>query len=372
MTTLVGHGFARSFRLRRLVGGLAIGIALAALTGAGASRLVAPDGTPEVPASVVVEAGPARLAVPAAWQPVAPGERVPGLDSEQLAVLTRSSDLSEMAIVTFGAPGEVSLIPRALGELAYAPQSEPRVTAVGGHSAWTYRGVKARRWNLVMDVTVLPTTAGMLALACASPAPSTDESAGCATAVKSVAVSGVSALESSPSVALSAQLPAALARLDEARVDGRAALSRARTREAQAVALHSLADHHGAAADRLRSEFGTAARPLSAGLEDTRRAYAALAAAASDGSPARYGAARRKVRLAEAGLGGAVDRTRRAGARDIAAVAPPPPAPTVTEPARPFVAQPVFLILLLLGSCAAGFALTGPLAGAIKKLRSAP
>jgi hypothetical protein len=371
MTTLVGHGFTRPFRLRRLVGGLAIGIALAALTGVAASRLVAPDSASEMPASVVVEAGPARLAMPAAWQPVARDERSAGLDSKQLAVLSRSSDLSTMVFVTFGAPDEGSLIPRALGELAHTPRSEPRVTSLGGRPAWVYRGVDARRWNLVMDVTVLPTTAGMLALACASPAPSGDAGPGCAAAVKSVSVRGVAALESSPTVALAAQLPAMLAGLDEARVDGRAALTRARTREAQAVALQSLAGRHGAAADRLRTEFGTAARPLIAGLEDSRRAYAALATAASDGSPARYVAARRQVRVAEGELGVAIDRTRRAGARDTAAAAPPSPAATVTEPARPLVTQPILLILLLLGSCAAGFALTGPLADAIAKLRRA-
>ena len=223
-----------------------------------------------------------------------------------------------------------------------------------------------------MDVTVLPTTAGMLALACASPAPSGDAGPGCAAAVKSVSVRGVAALESSRTVALAAQLPAMLAELDDARVDGRAALTRARTREAQAVALQSLAGRHGAAADRLRTEFGTAARPLIAGLEDSRRAYAALATAASDGLPARYVAARRQVRVAEGELGDAIDRTRRrAGARDTAAAAPPSPAATVTEPARPLVTQPILLILLLLGSCAAGFALTGPLADALAKLRRA-
>ena len=365
MTTLVGHGLPRSFRLRRLVAGLAIGIALAALTGAWASRLAAPDGASELPASVVVEAGPARLAMPADWQPVAPAERSPGLDSEQLAVLSRSSDLSTMVLVAFGAPDGRSLIPRALGELAHTPRSEPRVTSLGGRPAWAYRGVHARRWNLVMDVAVLPTTAGMLAVACASPAPSRDDGPGCAAAVKSVTVRGVAALDSSRTVALAAQLPAMLTQLDDARVGGRAALSRARTREAQAGALHRLAGQHGAAADRLRTEFGTAATPLIGGLEDSRRAYAALATAASDGSPARYGAARRQVRVAEAELGDAIDGTRRAGARDTAAVALPSRAATVTQPAGPLVSQPVLLILLLLVSCAAGFALTGPLARAI-------
>jgi len=302
----------------------------------------------------------------AAWEPVAPAERSPGLDSEQLAVLTRSSELSTMAIVTVGTADEQSLIPRALADLVDRPRTQPRVTSLAGRPAWTYLALNARRWNLVMDVTVVPTTAGMLALACASPK---DADPGCASSVTSVSVPGHAALEASPSVALAMQLPALLAQLDDSRVDGRAALSRARTPAAQGVALQHLADQHRAAADRLSTEFGTAARPLVAGLEVTRRAYAALGTAASDGSPARFDAARRDLDRAETGLGAAINRTREAGMRDTASSKPTSPAPAATEPARRSLTQPMLVVLLLLGSCAAGFALSGRLAGALTRVR---
>ena len=306
--------------------------------------------------------------MPAAWQPVAPAERSRGLDSEQLAVLSPESDLSTMVVATFGTAGERSLIPRALAQLVHRSRSQPRVTSLAGHPAWTYRALNARRWNLVLDVTVLPTREGMLALACSSPAPSRDAGRGCAAPVKSVSLPGVTTLQASPSVALTVQLPAVLARLDQARVDGRAALGRARTSEAQAVALQRLADQHLAAADRLHTAFGAAARPLIAGLQDSGRAYAALGRAASDGSPARFGAARQEVRVAEAELGDAVDRIREAGTRDTAANASTSPRATAIEPTRPVVSKLVLLILVLLASAAAGFLASGPITHATSKL----
>ena len=152
-------------------------------------------------------------------------------------------------------------------------------------------------------------------------------------------------------------------------MDGRAALSRARTREAQAIAVDRLADEHQAAADRLRTEFGTAARAVIAGLEGSGRAYAALGTAASDGSAARFRAAGREVRVAEAGLTRDIDRTREAAMRNTSTSISPSPTDTPSSPARPFVTQPMFAILLLLGSCVAGFALTGPLGNAIARAR---
>jgi hypothetical protein len=368
VTALADHQLRRPVRLSRLAGAVAIGIALAAITGLWAGHRVSPNADPETPATRVVEAGPARLAMPATWQPVPQAARTPGLDSQQLAVLSKSSELSTMAIVTFGTAGDRSLMPGALADLVDPPRTHPRVTSLAGHPAWTYRALNARQWNLVMDVTVLPTTAGMLALACASPSKA---GPGCALSVTSVSLRGAAALKPSPSVALAAQLPAELVPLDHARVDGRAALSRARTPAAQAVALHRLADQHRAAADQLRAEFGTAARPLVAGLDVAGRAYAALGTAASDGSSARFDAAREEVRRAESGLGARIDSTREISMRERAAPGSTFPGPTAIEPVGPSTTQHVLVVLLLLGSCAAGFALSGPLASALTRVRRA-
>ena len=99
-------------------------------------------------------------------------------------------------------------------------------------------------------------------------------------------------------------LRTALARLDRARLRDRTALQRADTPAAQAVAALRLAAAHWRAAARLTA-------PLSTRLAATARAYEALTAAASTGSPARYLRARRLVGAAESALARAVDLARR-------------------------------------------------------------
>jgi len=99
-------------------------------------------------------------------------------------------------------------------------------------------------------------------------------------------------------------LRTALARLDRARLRDRTALRRADTPAAQAVAALRLAAAHWHAAARLTA-------PLSTRLAATARAYEALTAAASTGSPARYVRARRLVGAAESALARAVDLARR-------------------------------------------------------------
>jgi hypothetical protein len=99
-------------------------------------------------------------------------------------------------------------------------------------------------------------------------------------------------------------LRTALAPLDRARLRGRTALRRADTPAAQAVAALRLAAAHWRAAARLSA-------PLSTRLAATARAYEALTAAASTGSPARYLRARRLVGAAESALARAVDLARR-------------------------------------------------------------
>ena len=365
----------RRLRLRWSVGRLAaavtVGIAGAALAGAWTSRTLSGIGQPKAAASRVVDAGPARLVVPAGWKPAAPDTVLAGPDSEQLTVLAPLPGLPTLAFVTFGPADDRSLIPRALRALVPHPRLHPRATSLAGRPAWVYRALDTPRRRLVVDVTVLPTTAGVLAVGCARPVDFRGGSLApdCASSVKSISVRGAVTLKPSRSVALASELPAVVARLDDARADGRAALSRARTPEAQAAAAHRLARHHLAAAEELRIAFGNAAKALIGRLEDGGHAYDALGTAASDGATARFRAARREIRVAETRLGGAIDSALAAGTRTTpAAGASTSSAAPVTEPTPLVVTQPLFVILVLLASAAAGFAASGPLADATGKL----
>jgi hypothetical protein len=353
----------------RLAAAVAVGIAVAALTGAWTSRTLSGIGQPKAPASRVVDAGPAHVVVPAAWEPAGPYTALAGPAPKQLAVLSASAAAPTLAVVTFGAADDRSLIPRTLRALVpLALLRQPRVASLAGRPAWVYRALETPGRRLVMDVTVLPTTAGVLAIGCAWPVDFRGESRDCASSVKSVSVRGAATLTPSASVALAVELPAVIAGLDHARADGRAALSRARTPRAQAAAAHRLARQHLVVAEELRTAFGTAARPLIGGLEDSGHAYAALGTAASDGATARFRAARREIRNAETKLAGGIDRALKTGAGATDASASTSPPATTIEPARPVVTELLFIILVLLASAAAGFFASGPVAEATSML----
>jgi hypothetical protein len=143
----------------------------------------------------------------------------------------------------------------------------------------------------------------------------------------------VTTLTRAPS-ATSARLAVVLRRLDRARLDSRAALKRARTSTGQTAAARRLALAHLRAAASVRAAAGGAASSLGERLAMAARAYAALGRAASDGSVERFGAARRDVNAADAGLASAVDRTRRRGRPRVSAAdgsRAEPPATTVSS-----------------------------------------
>jgi hypothetical protein len=131
-----------------------------------------------------------------------------------------------------------------------------------------------------------------------------------------------------------------LARLDRVRVDGRAALEDARTRTAQASLARDLGEAHRTAADSL----GTTT--LTSALLRTASGYAKLAGAATAGAPARFDAARRRVRAAENELALAVDNAGTPRA------VPSPPSRS-RDPGDTWLA---LLVLIVLGSAAAGAA----------------
>ena len=360
-----GRPPALRWSIGRLALAVAIGTAVAGLTAGWASRAF--SGPSRAAASRVVQAGAARLVVPASWRPARADTALGGVDPKQLVVLSTSPGVPISAVVTFGPADERSLIPRALRALVPHALSQPRATSLAGRPAWAYRAADTPGRRLVMDVTVLPTTAGMLAVACAWPVDFTGAAPDCASSVKSVSVHGAATLTPSSSVAFAAALPAQVARLDDARATGRALLSRARTPGAQAAAAHRLARQHRAVADELRTAFGTAARPLIGGLKRSGRAYTALGTAAADGAPARFRAARQQVRVAETELEAGIHRALKAGARQTPASAATSPAAPAIEPARPPVTKLLFIMLALLASAAAGFVASGPVAAAITK-----
>jgi hypothetical protein len=298
------------------------GVALAILAGTWVGRLVAPDEA-SPPVTRDVRAGDARLVVPAEWRPVQLAKSgVAGLDPASSVAFEPAPGLPGWVVAAVAPADHPSLIPRALRALLAASPPRPRAVQLAGRPAWRYPQLVTRVDDRSLDVTVLATTRGVLSVACVSRAVA--RIASCASEVSFASVVGGAPLAPSASVALAHRLPVILGRLDRARVEGRSALGRARTRAAQDAAARRLAHDHRAAAEQVRAAGGVSGASLAQRLESSARAYAGLARAASRGSVARFAGATREVSTAETRLARAVE--------DIPERTPPP-APTA--PPRP-------------------------------------
>jgi hypothetical protein len=362
----------RQWSIGTLAATIAGGIALAVPAGIVVAAIVAPGGQPTEPARRVVHAGPALLTVPPEWDRAAP---FPGLEPDRTAVLSPWPGLPARVVVTFGPADDGSLLPADLRAVVDGPLLRPRKATLAGRPAVTYSAVRAH--DLLLDVTVLPSTAGMLAVACAAPADSGQNPSECSSSITSISVPGATALAPSPAIPLASRLPAAIERLDRATVAGRAALRDARTPAAQARAADRLADRHVAAADSLRSAFGGASRPVAAALDRSARGYEALSAAALEGSALGFADAGDQVRLAEAALTTAVEEVLRQGRRPSTSTASTDHAVASTAGDSFWVrfAALLFFTLVLLGSLLTGFMSSGPVGGALTRAtrrRSAP
>jgi hypothetical protein len=345
------------------------GIAVVVPAGIGTAAIVAPDAAPTKPAARIVRAGPVVMSVPAAWERAAP---VPGLAAGRATVLAPSP--SRRIVIVFGPADGRSLLPRELRARVDNPLPWPGDARLAGRPAIGYRALTAGG-DLSFDLTVLPTSAGMLGVACLR---SRSDLTDCGSGIRDVSVPGASALAPSPAIPAAARLPTTMARLDRATVAGRAALAAARTPAAQAAVAARLAGRQRAAATELRSAFGITVARVAAALDRSADGYDALGAAASAGSPVAFAEARSEIGAAETALTAAVDAVIADGTRPSPAPAPAPPAAAEPAAAKPGVvrfAELSLVGLLLLASVTAGFVASGPVvatAARAARRRSAP
>jgi hypothetical protein len=327
---------------------------LAAVAGVGLGRVAAPEESQQ-PSPSAVSVGPARVLVPSGWDPAPMGSTdVPGLDAERAFAFETTPGLSEWGVILFSRTTEPSLIPAELRKELQGPLPAPARTRLAGSPAWKYRGLATGRPDVRADVTVLPTTAGVLAVICTSGLTLSGNDL-CAGDVESVTVRGARVLLPSPSLPLQQALPAVLDDLDRARLEDRAKLSAARTPEGQALAAGRLAADHRASARAIRAAAGSAGTPLARDLDAVAHGYDALREQAETGSRSGFAAARGAVDDAETVLQG-----------DVRAVGQPAPAPvsrTAAAPAsepsgglRSGVAPVVFALLIALALAVGGAA----------------
>ena len=264
-----------------------------------------PSEPPPREPSPTARIGPASITVPPEWDP-APLSRT---DVELgNGVPARAFDLepglSARGVVLVAPPADGTLLPAALRDLGHG--TRPRAVRLAGNPAWQYSAPYRTDGRLV-EVTVLPTSAGVLAVGCLAPSFAAAAASGCADGIGRLRLDGARVLPLDAGAALRVVLPSKIARLRAHRARHRRALARARTGLEQADASRALASVFGGTADAL-SPFAPAQRQqrLIAALRSTAAAYRRLATAAAGGRPATYAGARVEVvraeRAAEAAL----------------------------------------------------------------------
>jgi hypothetical protein len=247
----------------------------------------------------VLAVGDLKLGLDPAW---VTADSMPGLPVEGADTFAPAPGLVGRALLMSGPAADASLIPAALR--AELPQALPaaRRATMAGLPAWTYGPLHDE--GRTVEVTIAPTTAGVLALACSAPAASWSASLDCANGVHAVA--GGKALAPTGDLGFRLSAGPVMRALDAERVSGRARLSARRP-----AAATALADAHRAAAAEL-DPFAVAGAPLAAvsALREAARGYDALATAARRRARTRFVVARARVAQSDAALAAALDRLR--------------------------------------------------------------
>jgi len=168
-----------------------------------------------------------------------------------------------------------------------------------------YIAVPLRRRDETMEITVLPTTAGVVTIACIAPTLAFSGAAGCASGL-GVSLQRARAMRPTPDLGFRLRLGTLGGRLDRERVAQRATLSRVRRPRAQARAARRLAMRHAQAARALAPfvRSGMSAKVV-ASLREASRGYDELSRSATAHDSAAFAVASRAIDEADDRLGGA-------------------------------------------------------------------
>jgi Protein kinase domain len=255
-------------------------------------------------------AGPLTLAFSTdAWKPEKITPRLGGLRfADPVAlVATESGPTTRLVAGTVpAAEGALLLPPTFLARLRARPR--PEAVRLGELSAFRYRGLRHDQLTGALTLYVVPTTRGVVTIACLRPEGESASALGrCEAVAATASLRGGRALALGPNVTYVAALRPALRRLNAARLRARSALRVAKTQARQARAASTLAAAARAAAARLRNvqpgprERG-AHRSVVQALEDAATGYRALARAVRAGNRRAYAKAMTAVKRAEVAL----------------------------------------------------------------------
>lgn len=269
---------------------VAAATAVAAAAGIAAGLLLVPAGErPAAPAPprIGLASGVARLPLPADWRPLDRHATLPGFGG---ATAVRAGGAE--GALDIRRPEDPSLLPAAAAAGRDLPA--PRTVLADGRAAWRY-DLPGPRPGMRIAAFALPTTGGVITLACSAPARRLDGvAAACARTLDALRLDGAAALAPAPEAAAQVVLPAAVARLDRVRRAERRRLATTAVPARRAASARRLAGAYAAAARTLAPVAGGAARGLPVLLARLAADHGRLAAA----SRRRAAPAARRANLA--------------------------------------------------------------------------
>jgi len=260
--------------------------------------------------------GPINLSLPTGWQRLRKTPKIPGLDL-----------VDGMSVGPVGGPGGLTagrtqavgptLLPAAFRSSAQLPKKT--AVRLGSYEAYRYRGVRGAGIDGTLTIYAVPTSQGVVTMACFGPSPAEQAVLrACERVAATLELSEVRTYPLGPSETFAASLQNAVPSLDAARAALRRILAAARTPGAQAEAARALADAYSSAASRLTApavgpEGEPAKRSIVDALRATEAAHRRLAQAAVAGKTRAYVAASSSVITTEQGVDRALQALSKLG-----------------------------------------------------------
>jgi hypothetical protein len=298
----------------RRLGGAAIAVTVAAVLLALAAGwllrgAVTAAPAPATPAAQPVDLGAIALTVDGGWAASRSIAGMDGLAAESTKAFEPAAGLQARVLATVGPIDHPTLVPAALRAMLPDRLGSPQPARLAGLPAWHY-GEQPLAGGRLMELTIVPTSAGVLAVACIAGTHEWLAAEGCARSVRAVDLGAARALEPDEAMALRAALPAAIDRLGARRAELRERLGAATTRRGQSLLAGRLAGAYERAAAELApiapaQGRGTGVAPR---LRRSAAAYRAMAVAARRNQPVRFDRAGRSVARREAAVNRALAR----------------------------------------------------------------
>ena len=258
------------------------------------------EAAPVAAPPAVAAVGPMRVEGGPRWTLTRDAPEAEGLDAARTAVFAVDPVSSTRAIFTLAPAGDATLLPAGLrATLAGTPPAPTRAELLG-RPAWSYAGLETRSGR-TMDVTLLPTTSGVLAVACTRAPDELAGAPGCDGGAPVIDLGGAQPVAPAADLALRQKLPAAIERLDGRRTTLRRSLRAAETRRGQARFARRLARVYARTGARLAPVAPRGSRVLGA-MHRADVAYRRVARAALRNRRGGFARARARVGAAEAAL----------------------------------------------------------------------